>query len=65
LREAWKLSQAALSALVPTAPMDWVTPVIGETKATLRAERRTQWMFFALGLAASIPIGVLINILVP
>ncbi|MEZ0072012.1 hypothetical protein ABH927_001349 [Planotetraspora sp. GP83] len=26
LREAWKLSQAALSALVPTAPMDWVTP---------------------------------------
>ncbi|TYB71212.1 hypothetical protein FXF51_01890 [Nonomuraea sp. PA05] len=39
--------------------------LVGETKATIRAERRTQWMFFALGAAVSIPIGVLINILVP
>ncbi|MEO3871417.1 hypothetical protein ABGB18_21600 [Nonomuraea sp. B12E4] len=39
--------------------------LIGETKATIRAERRQQWMFFVLGLAASIPIGVMINILVP
>ncbi|MEU7855230.1 hypothetical protein [Nonomuraea sp. NPDC049141] len=39
--------------------------LVGETKATIRMERRQQWMFFALGLAASIPIGVLINLLVP
>ncbi|MFI7134391.1 hypothetical protein ACIBQ1_52600 [Nonomuraea sp. NPDC050153] len=39
--------------------------LVGETKATIRAERRQQWMFFGLGVAASIPIGVMINILVP
>ncbi|MGW4413069.1 hypothetical protein ACWEJ6_54625 [Nonomuraea sp. NPDC004702] len=39
--------------------------LLGETKATIRAERRTQWMFFALGAAVSIPIGVAINLLVP
>ncbi|MEV4016365.1 hypothetical protein AB0J35_38290 [Nonomuraea angiospora] len=39
--------------------------LIGETKTTIRAERRQQWMFFALGVAASIPIGVAINMLVP
>ncbi|MFD8529437.1 hypothetical protein ACFV0L_18655 [Streptosporangium canum] len=39
--------------------------LVGETKATIRAERRTQWMFFGLGLAASIPVGVAINLLVP
>ena len=39
--------------------------LVGETKATIRAERRTQWMFFALGAAVSIPIGVAINLLVP
>ncbi|MEV6154938.1 hypothetical protein AB0L53_31815 [Nonomuraea sp. NPDC052129] len=39
--------------------------LVGETKATIRAERRQQWMFFALGVAMSIPIGVLINLLVP
>jgi hypothetical protein len=39
--------------------------LVGETKATIRAERRQQWMFFALGVAASIPIGIAINIFVP
>ncbi|GIH98103.1 hypothetical protein [Planobispora takensis] len=39
--------------------------LVGETKATIRAERRQQWMFFALGVLASIPIGVAINLLVP
>ncbi|MEV4321463.1 hypothetical protein AB0J37_04470 [Microbispora rosea] len=39
--------------------------LLGETKATLREERRQQWMFFVLGVAASVPIGVLINLLVP
>lgn len=39
--------------------------LIGETKAAIRAERRTQWMFFALGLLASIPIGLAIEVLVP
>ncbi|MEU6778577.1 hypothetical protein ABZ912_05190 [Nonomuraea angiospora] len=39
--------------------------LIGETKATIRAEQRQQWMFFALGVVVSIPIGVMINILVP
>ncbi|WP_182887119.1 hypothetical protein [Microbispora sp. H10885] len=35
--------------------------LIGETKATIRAERRQQLLFFALGLVASVPIGVLVN----
>ncbi|MBF8192086.1 hypothetical protein ITP53_41690 [Nonomuraea sp. K274] len=39
--------------------------LVGKTKATIRAERRQQWMFFALGMAMSIPIGVVINLLVP
>ncbi|WP_182909344.1 hypothetical protein [Microbispora sp. H13382] len=39
--------------------------LVGETKATVRAERRQQWMFFALGVLVPIPIGVLINLLVP
>ncbi|PRX52981.1 hypothetical protein B0I32_12999 [Nonomuraea fuscirosea] len=39
--------------------------LVGETKATIRAEGRKQWLFFALGVAASVPVGVLINILVP
>jgi hypothetical protein len=39
--------------------------LVGETKATIRAERRQQWMFFALGVATSIPIGIMINLLVP
>ncbi|MFD0883373.1 hypothetical protein ACFQ08_02205 [Streptosporangium algeriense] len=37
----------------------------GETKAAIRTERRQQWMFFALGAAVSIPIGILINLFVP
>ncbi|WP_431928586.1 hypothetical protein [Nonomuraea jabiensis] len=39
--------------------------LVGETKSTIRAERRQQWMFFALGILVSIPIGVAINLLVP
>ncbi|MEV0313547.1 hypothetical protein [Nonomuraea fuscirosea] len=39
--------------------------LVGETKATLRAEGRKQWMFFGLGVLVSIPIGVMINIFVP
>lgn len=39
--------------------------LVGETKATLRAEGRKQWMFFGLGVVVSIPIGIMINILVP
>lgn len=39
--------------------------LVSETKATIRAERRQQWMFFALGAAVSIPIGIVINLLVP
>lgn len=39
--------------------------LVGETKATISAERRTQWLFFALGAVVSIPIGVAINLLVP
>lgn len=39
--------------------------LVGETKATIRAERRQQWLFFALGATISIPIGVAINLLVP
>ncbi|WP_344877609.1 hypothetical protein [Nonomuraea antimicrobica] len=36
-----------------------------QTKETIRAERRQQWIFFALGVAVSIPVGIMINILVP
>lgn len=36
--------------------------LVGETKATLKAERRMQWMFFALGATISIPISILTNI---
>lgn len=39
--------------------------LVGETEATIRAERRQQWMFFALGTLMSIPIGVAINLFVP
>ncbi|MEV4472832.1 hypothetical protein [Nonomuraea sp. NPDC049504] len=39
--------------------------LVGETKATIQAERRQQWIFFALGALVSIPIGVAINLLVP
>ncbi|MCF6466934.1 hypothetical protein FAF44_00700 [Nonomuraea sp. MG754425] len=39
--------------------------LIGQSEATVRAERRQQWMFFTLGLVASIPIGIMINLLVP
>ncbi|WP_055480869.1 hypothetical protein [Sphaerimonospora mesophila] len=39
--------------------------LLGETKATIWAERRQQWFFFALGALVSIPIGALINLLVP
>ncbi|MER6171335.1 hypothetical protein [Streptosporangium sp. NPDC001681] len=39
--------------------------LVSETKETIRAERRQQWMFFALGFAASalasIPIGIWVN----
>ncbi|MEV0821927.1 hypothetical protein [Nonomuraea rubra] len=41
------------------------TILVGETKATIQAERRQQWMFFTFGVIASIPIGVAINLLVP
>ncbi|MEV1168588.1 hypothetical protein [Nonomuraea sp. NPDC049784] len=41
------------------------TILVGETQATIRAERRQQWMFFGLGILVSIPIGVAINLLVP
>lgn len=36
--------------------------LLGETKATIRAERKPQWVFFALGIIASIPVGVVINL---
>ncbi|MFD1932224.1 hypothetical protein ACFSKW_12140 [Nonomuraea mangrovi] len=39
--------------------------LVGETKATIRDEGRKQWMFFALGIVVSIPIGVAINLFVP
>jgi hypothetical protein len=39
--------------------------LVGETKATILAERRREWMFFGLGFiasaAASIPIGIWVN----
>lgn len=39
--------------------------LVSETKATIRTERRQQWMFFALGILVSIPIGIAINVFVP
>ncbi|MFI6813247.1 hypothetical protein ACIBG7_12585 [Nonomuraea sp. NPDC050328] len=36
--------------------------IIGQTDATVRTERRRQWMFFAFGLLVSIPIGIGINL---
>jgi hypothetical protein len=39
--------------------------LVGETKATIRAERRREWLFFLLGFlasaAASVPIGIWVN----
>ncbi|GIH44958.1 hypothetical protein SAMN05421833_102465 [Microbispora rosea] len=39
--------------------------LVGETKATILAERRREWMFFGLGFVASavasIPIGIWVN----
>ncbi|GAA3518703.1 hypothetical protein GCM10023075_81030 [Streptosporangium album] len=39
--------------------------LVGETKATIRAERRREWMFFLFGFlasaAASVPIGLWVN----
>ncbi|MFI6509658.1 hypothetical protein ACIBCT_18790 [Streptosporangium sp. NPDC050855] len=39
--------------------------LVGETKATIRAERRREWMFFLLGFlasaTASVPIGLWVN----
>lgn len=39
--------------------------IVGETKETLRAQRRRDWMLLGAGALLSIPIGVLINLLVP
>ncbi|MER5643368.1 hypothetical protein [Streptosporangium sp. NPDC002524] len=39
--------------------------LVGETKATIRAEQRQQWKFFLLGALISIPIGIGINVFVP
>ncbi|WP_344935440.1 hypothetical protein [Sphaerisporangium flaviroseum] len=38
--------------------------LLSETRATTQAQNRQQWMFFALGVLTSIPIGVAINLLV-
>ncbi|MFD1940516.1 hypothetical protein ACFSKW_54575 [Nonomuraea mangrovi] len=39
--------------------------LLGETEATIRADRRQQWLFFVLGVlvsaATSIPIGIWVN----
>ncbi|MFJ2034323.1 hypothetical protein [Streptosporangium sp. NPDC087985] len=35
--------------------------LIGETKATIRAERRRQWMYIGIGALLSIPVGVFVN----
>ncbi|WP_424533663.1 hypothetical protein ACOZ38_25340 [Sphaerisporangium viridialbum] len=37
--------------------------LVSETKSNLRAEQRREWMFAALGLVMSIPIGILINLI--
>ncbi|MGW4474533.1 hypothetical protein ACWENQ_33090 [Nonomuraea sp. NPDC004354] len=39
--------------------------LVGETEATIRAERRQQWIYIGIGALVSIPIGVAINLLVP
>ncbi|WP_189243163.1 hypothetical protein [Planobispora rosea] len=39
--------------------------LVGETKATIRAESRKQWLFFALGALTSIPISVAVELLTP
>ncbi len=39
--------------------------LLEEAKAALRGERRQQWMFFAVGVLVSIPIGILVNIISP
>lgn len=35
--------------------------ITGETQATIRAGRRRDWMFFVLGIAVSVPVGILVN----
>ncbi len=35
--------------------------LVGETKATIRAERRREMLFLGAGLLMSVPIGVLVN----
>ncbi len=35
--------------------------LLGETKATIRAERRREMLFLGAGMLMSIPIGVLVN----
>ncbi|WP_431929031.1 hypothetical protein [Nonomuraea jabiensis] len=39
--------------------------ILGATKEDHVRQKRQQWMFFALGVLMSIPIGVAINLLVP
>ncbi|MGV9383354.1 hypothetical protein ACWDRB_46595 [Nonomuraea sp. NPDC003707] len=39
--------------------------VLSDIHANRRGDRRQQWLFFILGVAVSIPIGVVINVLVP
>ncbi|NUT39871.1 MAG: hypothetical protein HOV86_07740 [Thermoactinospora sp.] len=39
--------------------------LIEESVQNVRSGRRREWMFFVLGMAASIPIGVMINLYVP
>ncbi|WP_143022287.1 hypothetical protein [Nonomuraea maritima] len=39
--------------------------LVGETKATISAQRRRDWMLVGIGALISIPIGAMINLLVP
>ncbi|MEV7969024.1 hypothetical protein AB0O34_23980 [Sphaerisporangium sp. NPDC088356] len=39
--------------------------LVGETKATIRAEWRRELKFFAAGLLLSVPIGVFVNLISP
>ncbi|WP_043636791.1 hypothetical protein [Nonomuraea candida] len=39
--------------------------ILGETRADIARQRRDQWLFFVLGVAVSIPVGVAINVLFP
>ncbi|GAA1628265.1 hypothetical protein GCM10009733_026260 [Nonomuraea maheshkhaliensis] len=57
--------QALLRDMDPETAEKMRRIIVGETKATLRAERRTQRLYFAGGVLLSIPIGALINWLVP